>query len=157
MPPKILATQRKSALRQRAIANGYRSGLEDAVSTSLHKRGCKDFDYEQHTLRYTIPSRVARYTPDFVLPNGIVVETKGWWWPADDRKKIALVVQDWPSLDLRIVFSNPQTPISKGSKTTYAMVCEKFGIPFAKGDIPLSWLEEPPNGASLALLENMRK
>ncbi len=33
--------------------------------------------YEGYTLRYTVPAKVGRYTPDFLLPNGIVIETKG--------------------------------------------------------------------------------
>ncbi len=144
---------RTSAARARAIKAGYRSGLEDNISKSLQRRGC-DFDYEQHTLRYNVPSRISRYTPDFVLPNGIVVESKGLW-DAEDRKKIALVREQFPRLDLRMVFSNPNAKITKASKTTYSMVCAKLGIPCAAKDIPSSWLEEPPNGASLALLESM--
>jgi hypothetical protein len=125
----------KSKVRALALAKGFRSGLEDAVAASLNKRGIPDYTYEKHTVRYLVPSRMARYTPDFVLPNGIVVETKGQWTPAD-RQKIELVVRQFPELELRMVFSNPNAKIQKASKTTYAMVCEKIGIPYAAKDIP---------------------
>ena len=144
---------RTSAARAKAIKAGYRSGLENTVSKSLQARGC-DFDYEQHTLRYDVPASTHKYTPDFVLPNGIVVETKGMW-DAADRKKIALVKAQYPRLDLRMVFSNFKAKITKVSKTTYAMVCDKMGIPYAAKDIPTEWLNEPPNGASLSIIESL--
>lgn len=147
---------RKSTVRQVALAKGFRSGLEDNVASSLTARGVTDFTYEQHVIRYLIPARTARYTPDFCLPNGIVVETKGIW-ECDDRQKIELVLKQYPELELRIVFQNPRAKIRKGSPTTYAMVCEKLGVKFAAKDIPQSWLEEPPHTASLAILESIRK
>lgn len=142
--------------RQIAVAKGFRSGLEDTVSSSLSARGVEGFTYESHVVRYLVPSRIARYTPDFVLPNGIVVETKGRWEP-DDRQKIELVMKQFPELELRLVFNNPRAKINASSKTTYAMVCEKLGIKFAAKDIPSAWLEEPPHEASLAILESMKK
>lgn len=147
---------RKSAKRQIALAHGFRSGLEDTVSASLTARGVEGFTYEEHVVRYLVPARSARYTPDFCLPNGIVVETKGRWLP-EDRQKIELVMRQYPELELRIVFNNPKAKIQPGSKTTYAMVCEKLGIKYAAKDIPQSWIEEPPHEVSLAILESMKK
>jgi hypothetical protein len=150
-PPK---TVRLSAIRKAALAKGYRSGLEDTVSKSLDARGM-DYDYERHVIRYDIPARTAKYTPDFVLPNGMVIETKGLW-TSDDRKKIALVKAQHPDIDLRMVFNNPQAKISKGSKTTYADVCIKLGVPFAPKDIPSAWLNEPRNEASVRAIEKLK-
>ena len=141
--------------RQRAVAAGYRSGLEEKVAASLRARGAA-FTYEQHVIRYDVPSRQARYTPDTVLANGIVVETKGRW-VAEDRKKLKLVREQHPLLDLRIVFSRSSTRISKTSATTYAKIAATLGIPYADGDIPQAWLDEPVNEASLALIERFRK
>ena len=146
----------KSKVRAAALALGFRSGLEERVADSLRFREIEGFTYEQHTVPYTVPARVSRYTPDFVLPNGIVVETKGRW-VTEDRQKIALVRGQYPDLDLRIVFQNPNAKISKASKTSYADICVKLGIPFAPKDIPTSWLKEPPNWESLAILERLRK
>lgn len=151
-----MATPKKLSVRARAIANGYRSGLEETIAASLNARGCTDWIYEKHVLPYTVPARTARYTPDVCLPNGIVCELKGLW-DSDDRKKLGLIKEQFPGLELRMVFSNARAKISKVSKTTYAMVCEKLGIPYATKDIPSSWLEEPPHERSLAILESLRK
>ena len=77
-----------------------------------------------------------------MLPNGIIVETKGRFTPAD-RQKHLLVQKQFPELDIRFVFSNPNQKINKGSKTSYAMWCEKNGFLYAKGLIPKEWLMEP--------------
>ena len=53
-----------------------------------------------------------------------------------------MVQQQHPDLDIRFVFSNPLTRISKKSKTTYAMWCEKHGFQYAKGLIPEAWIQE---------------
>ena len=80
------------------------------------------------------------YCPDFVLPNHVYLEAKGYWAPAD-RRKILAVKKDNPDMDLRMVFQAPYNKINKNSKTTYAMWCEKHDIPWtAYHDIPIDWL-----------------
>lgn len=135
-----------SALRGRAA--GYRSGLEVAVARQLEELGVP-FEYEQFTIRYTVPERLAKYTPDFILPSGIVIETKGRFVTAD-RTKHRLIREQFPDLDIRIVFSNPNATIGKKSKTTYAMWSERLGIPYAKGTIPAAWLKEKPSKSRIA-------
>ncbi len=130
----------KQTPAQRARAAGYRSGLEDRTAAHLNQLGVS-FQYEQHPVYYTKPSRLSRYTPDFLLPNGIVIETKGRFVTADRQKHILIKAQH-PDLDVRLVFSNPKTRISKNSKTTYQMWSEKHGFLFAKGDIPADWIAE---------------
>lgn len=97
--------------------------------------------FESKTFKYTQPSTEHRYTPDFPLPNGIIVETKGRFLPAD-RKKHLLVRKSNPDIDVRFVFQNPNARISKTSKTTYADWCDKNGFLYAKGLIPDEWLKE---------------
>ena len=121
---------------------GYRSGLERKVQQQLADLGVS-YRYEEDVIRYVKPETKHRYTPDFVLPNGIIVETKGQFI-SDDRKKTKLVLSQHPNLDLRIVFSNPNRRISKSSKTTYAMWCDKEKIPYAKATIPAEWIAEAP-------------
>lgn len=129
-----------SALKGRAA--GYRSGLEEAVAEQLRRRGI-DFTYEGYPLKYVVPERLAKYTADFVLPNGIIIETKGRFVTAD-RTKHRLIKEQYPDLDIRFVFSNPNATIGKKSKTTYAMWCERLGILYAKQLIPDVWLKERP-------------
>lgn len=137
--------------RQRAIAAGYRSGLEERTASFLSERGIA-FAYEEKTVHYVRPARAAKYTPDFLLPNGIIVETKGRF-VTDDRQKMILIKDQHPELDIRMVFSNPKTRISKQSATTYAMWCDRHGFPYAKGDIPTDWLNETPNPVAIAAIE----
>ena len=138
-----MAKKKKVNARARAIKNGYRSGLEETVANYLQDRNIS-FEYEDkaNIIKYIVPAKGHTYLPDFKLPNGIIVETKGRFLLAD-RKKHELIKQQHPEIDIRIVFSNSKTRISKSSKTTYGMWCEKMGIPYADKEIPQSWLEEP--------------
>lgn len=136
-----------------AAAYGWRSGLEKQVGDQLDNRGIV-YEYEKLTIPFRI-EETRHYTPDFVLWNGIVAETKGRFVSAD-RKKIKLIKKQYPTLDLRLVFSNPNARISKSSKTTYAKWCADHGIPFAKQFIPEAWLTEPANNRSLALIQEIK-
>lgn len=129
-----------SKARRAALKHGYRSGFEHKVSEQLTEQKI-EFGYEDTTIEYIIPERKSKYTVDFTLPNGILVETKGRWVAAD-RKKHLLIKKQHPELDIRIVFQNPKAKISKGSKTTYASYCDKHGIRWAEKQIPESWLKE---------------
>ena len=76
-----------------------------------------------------------------MLPNGIIVESKGRFVVAD-RKKHLYVQKQHPDLDIRFVFSNSKAKISKGSKTTYADWCSKNRFLFADKLIPEEWINE---------------
>ena len=52
------------------------------------------------------------------------------------------VKEQHPELDIRFVFSNSKTKISKKSKTSYGMWCEKHGFPYANKLIPKDWINE---------------
>ncbi len=114
----------------------YRSKLEERLATLLTTLGIS-YEYESEKVSYTIQHH---YTPDFVLPNHTYLEAKGYW-DAADRRKILAVKKDNPDMDLRMVFQAPYNTISKKSKTTYAMWCEKHDIPWTSyHNIPLDWL-----------------
>ncbi|WCD55427.1 endonuclease I [Pseudomonas phage phi 21A] len=119
----------------------YRSGLEERNVAHCKKLGV-DPGFETHYLTYVVPERTAKYNPDLFLPNGIIVETKGIFETAD-RQKHLLVREQYPELDIRLVFSSSKSKIYSGSKTTYADWCEKHGILYADKLIPASWLKEP--------------
>jgi hypothetical protein len=117
----------------------YRSWLEADTAYQLKKQKIK-FEYETQKIVYVVPAQTHVYTPDFVLPNGIIVETKGIW-SADDRKKMGLIKEQHPDIDVRMVFGL-DNKISKNSKTRYSTWCEKRGIKYAIGSIPEEWLHE---------------
>lgn len=135
-------------------ADGYRSGLEKRVGDSLEDRGVP-FEYEALKVPFVQPAKNRRYTPDFILPNGIVIEAKGRL-TTKNRQKHKFIQDSHPDLDLRFVFSNMNRTISKRSSTTYAEWCDRYGFLCADKTIPLEWLEEPPNEVSLAVLEEIR-
>lgn len=136
----VKAGKRGGPTNAAAIANGYRSGLEDRVALELSKIGIKDC-YEILKIPFLQPEKKRTYTPDFVLPNGVIVETKGIFTVAD-RQKHLWIKDQHPHLDIRFVFSNSRSKIRKGSKTTYAMWCTKNGFDYADKSIPLEWINE---------------
>ena len=119
---------------------GYRSGLEDRISKQL-KSLSVPVKYEEMKIKYAI-NEARTYTPDFELPNGIIIESKGRFVVAD-RKKHLLIKKQHPDLDIRFVFSNSRAKINKGSKTTYGMWCDKHGFLYADKLIPEEWIKWP--------------
>ena len=122
-----------------AIKHGYRSGLEDKISEQL-KSLSVPVKYEEFKIIYEV-NEIRSYTPDFELPNGIIIESKGRFVSAD-RKKHLLIQKQHPLLDIRFVFSNSRAKINKGSKTSYADWCNKFGFLYADKLIPKEWIDE---------------
>jgi hypothetical protein len=130
----------KVKVRQRALRAGYRSGLEQDTAKFLKKRRI-GFTYEEMKIKWIDP-KIKTYTPDFVLDNGIIIETKGRFISPDRAKHLAVRNQH-PELDIRFVFTNSKSKLYKGSKTTYGMWCTKYDFKYADRYIPEAWLKEP--------------
>ena len=126
-------------IRREAIKYGYRSGLEHKLSQYLdslkHKYQYESIKIEWEDLAYRT------YTPDFILENGIIIETKGRFIVADRRKHLAIQKQH-PKLDIRFVFTNSRSKLSKGAKSTYAQWCFKHDFRYYDRIIPEDWLKE---------------
>ena len=126
---------------QVGLKYGFRSGLEISISEELDANKVK-YQYEKVKLTYVKPQKAHTYTPDFYLEaHDFYIETKGLFTSAD-RQKMRLVKEQHPEKDIRIIFSNSRSRISKKSKTTYAMWCEKYKFKYADKHIPLEWLNE---------------
>ena len=124
-----------------APTSKFRSGLEERIAKQLKDLGVK-YKYETLTILYTKPEESGRYTPDFILPNGIIIEGKGQF-VTSDRKKHKLIKQEFGNkYDIRFVFSNPQARIGKKTKTTYADWRSRYGFQYADKKIPQSWIDE---------------
>ena len=143
LEPQEMYRNRYAAARE----FGKRSGLEVAIERQMQALGIP-FLYEPGRIPYSKPHH---YIPDFILPNGIVVEAKGHF-ESSDRGKIKAVLAQYPDLDFRMVFSNSRTKIAKKSKTTYGKWCETLGIKYADGLIPASWFDEPIRSAAVTQL-----
>lgn len=129
--------------------------MEEKVSAQLAAAGV-NAKYEETKLAFNQPAKPRTYTPDFILPNGIVIETKGYFVP-EDRNKHVWVKAQHPGLDIRFVFSRSATPLYKGSKTTYASWCEKEGFKYADKLIPAEWLTEAKCSRRLAAIRSASK
>lgn len=122
-----------------ALKHGYRSGLEIKIKEYLRERNVP-IKYEKVKIEWE-DLMYRTYTPDFLLPNGIIIEVKGRFTSEDRRKHLAVKKQH-PYLDIRFVFENSKRKLSKGAKTTYGLWCEKHGFQYYDRIIPEEWLKE---------------
>ena len=99
-----------SERRRHAIKNGYRSGLEEDISKDLIGRGV-DFEYEKLKIQWQLIEQKT-YTPDFKLPNGIIIESKGMV-VAVDRMNHLKVKSHHTFLDISLLFSNSRAKLTK--------------------------------------------
>jgi len=134
LPKKALTT------RQKAIKAGYRSGLEENTAKMLTKMKVP-YTYEKTKIKWE-DFMIRTYTPDFVLHNGIIIETKGRFTAGDRRKHLEIRKQYGDKYDIRFVFSYSRSKLSRGAKSTYGEWCTKNGFLYADKTIPKEWLEE---------------
>lgn len=141
--------------QKKTSTHKFRSGFEEEITDVLDKRRVP-YKYEERKLPYTLTKN---YIPDIELPNGILVELKGEF-DLDDRAKMKAVKEQYPDLDIRIVFqqNNFLHKMSKESKKkrldkatkggkirkreTYKDWAEKHGYKCAVGTIPMEWIYE---------------
>lgn len=137
--------------------SAYRSRLEDSHSKFLEtcqkKVRYETFKIEWEDLKYR------KYTPDFLLDNGIIIESKGFF-DAEDRRKHLCVREQHPELDIRFVFDNALAKLNKGSTTTYADWCDANGFKWSHKVIPQEWIDESgecPTDLKLVKLKTEKK
>jgi hypothetical protein len=95
------------------------------------------FEYEPMRIPYEIKSK---YIPDFVLPNGIIIEAKGRLLAKDARKHRA-VKKKHPNLDIRFVFMSLATKV-ENSRFTHQEWANKYGFSYYEKIIPKAWIDE---------------
>ncbi len=118
----------------------YRSKFEQLVAEQLKVLKAKA-EYETKKIKYTTPATEHTYTPDWVLPNGIIIEAKGRF-TTSDRKKHLLIKEQHPELDIRFVFQRASQPIYKHAKTSYADWCDKNGFKYSDKIVPKEWMKK---------------
>lgn len=138
----LLAMPRTFNRKPPQLVGKYRSKFEAQIAQDLEARGVP-FHYEPFKVPYNKPVRQSTYTPDYVLPNGIIVEAKGYFESADRTKHILVKAQN-PHLDIRFVFQNSNNKLTKGSKTTYGDWATKNGFKYTDKHIPEEWVNEQP-------------
>ena len=134
--PKKYAKRKAIPVEQRKLRSGY----EKKVRKCLEENKVQ-YTYESMVIKYVVPETKRSYTPDFILPNGVIIEAKGYW-DAESRRKMALVVEQNPDLKIKMLLQRDNT-ISKKSKTKYSDWATARGIECAvspQGIIPEEWL-----------------
>ena len=120
------------------IFNRYRSDLEGLVADQLEKQEVKfTFEPKLNRIGYSVPKK---YTPDFLLPNGILIEVKGWF-KAEDQRKHKLIKEQHPELDIRFVFQKLKNKV-QGGRFTCEEWCKKYNFLYAESIVPNSWIHE---------------
>ncbi len=114
----------------------FRSQFEKNTALSLKSEGV-DFEYETLRIKYT---KLAVYTPDFIFPNGVIIEAKGYF-RSQDRTKHILIKQQTDH-DIRFLFMNAYQRLNKNSDTTYAKWCDQYGFMWCHKKIPNEWLSK---------------
>lgn len=127
----------KRKIRQASVIKPFKSNFEYGIAVNLRKRKVK-FEYESKRIGYT---KSHSYTPDFILPNGIIIEAKGRF-TGEDRAKHLLIKEQHPEYDIRFVFQRAQQPLRKGSPKTYADWCDEHGYQWSDKTIPIKWIKE---------------
>ena len=136
---------------------GYRSGLEKKLADELKALKVK-FSYESLKIEWE-DLAYRTYTPDFILNNGIIIESKGMFTASDRRKHIAIKRQH-PKLDIRFIFENSRRKLRKGAKSTYGEWCYKYSFPYSNRVVPEEWLKEKGknnHGKFIAFTGNKRR
>lgn len=129
-----------------------KSGLEKAIAEQLDQHGIK-YGYETIKLPWNDRNPRAQcgdcgaksvfqkriYIPDFILPDGSIIEGKGRL-TSDDRKLLKGVRALNPDVVIRIIFGR-DNKLSKKSTTRYSDWTESNGFEFVIGaTIPTKWL-----------------
>lgn len=133
--------RRRARGTSKATDSKYKSSLEQLIALGLEARGVPVL-YETQTLEYVEPATDHKYTPDFILPNGIIIEAKGYL-TSEDRTKMKQVKASNPFSDIRFVFQRATNKLNKKSPTTYGDWATKYGFPFAERLVPDAWIQEP--------------
>ena len=134
-----MAKAKNMTQKQVGLTYGFRSGLEETVAEQLKAAGI-DPKFEAIKLPFTELKR-RTYTPDFPVTDTIIIETKGRFLTSD-RMKMLEVKRQYPSIEFRFIFTNSKQRISKVSKTTYGVWCERNGFKYADKLVPNEWIKE---------------
>lgn len=106
----------------------YRSKFEGEVAKVLKGSYAR---YEPFMISYV---KVHTYKPDWILPNGIILEAKGRF-KSEDRAKHLLIKEQHPDLDIRFIFKF-NNKLYKSSKTRYSDWCKQYGYKYAFQRLP---------------------
>ena len=115
-------------------SKGFRNQFEERLGSFLDDKRIA-YEYETLVLGYTLEGK---YKPDFILPNGIIIEAKGFF-RTHAQRALRAVKKKHPKLDIRLVFYNQNQKV-QGSKLKCYEWAVKYKFKFANGSIPEEWI-----------------
>jgi len=140
--------------RGRTRKSGLRSGFEERIAKELDDAKVK-YTYETKSFTYVEPlrknlahcgacgstdlRRTGRYTPDFVLRSGLIIEAKGRF-TAGDRRKMKAMKKQHPDVKIVMLFMRDNA-LSRKSKTFYSDWCMENDYDFSIGTLKQEWLK----------------
>ena len=128
--------KKKPVTKKEKTKKTFRSLFEESIACNLTKRKVQ-YDYESIDISYTT---IRKYKPDFILSNGIIIEAKGYFRSADQRKH-KLIKEQHPDLDIRFVFQKASARV-QGSQMTCAQWCDTYKFQYSETYIPKNWIDE---------------
>ena len=132
------------------MAIKYRSKFEEEIAEKLKGSRAR---YEKLIIPFY---KIHTYKPDWVLPNGGIIEGQGRFTSYDIAKHL-LIKEQQPSLDIRFVFTNSRVKLYKGSKTSYGQWCLKHNFRYYDRIIPEDWLKEKGKNIHLNFIKFVGK
>lgn len=120
----------------------FKSGLEKRFAEQMLQKNVGAL-YEADRFKFIKPSH---YVPDFKITDGVYVETKGYFSPSN-RSNLLCFREQYPDIDIRMVFQNSRNRLNTHSKTTYANWCDSHGFKWwdIRDGLPIHWWEELKN------------
>lgn len=142
---KVSPRVKAARTRREAVKEGFRSAFEQQLAESFK---CQ-YEYETEVLEWQY-NKVKKYTPDFILikkdGSKMYIEAKGRFF-SQDRTKMKEIRKQHPDKDIRIIFLDGTTKLSKTSNTTYMEWAKRNGFKAhdckrGKPTLPLEWEKE---------------
>ena len=115
-------------------SKGFRNQFEERLGSFLDDRRVA-YEYETLVLSYTLEGK---YKPDFILPNGIIIEAKGFF-RTNAQRTLRAVKKKHPKLDIRLVFYNQNQKVQGSNLKCYEWAV-KYKFKFADKNIPEEWI-----------------
>ena len=127
------------------MAIRYRSKFEEEIAEKLKGSRAR---YEKLIIPFY---KIHTYKPDWVLPNGVIIEGKGRF-TSYDRAKHLLIKEQQPSLDIRFVFKY-DNKLHKTSKTRYSEWCKRHDFKYSFTEVPKEWIREKKKSITVSDVE----
>lgn len=115
---------------------GFKSKLEKDFAGLMFCSGLA-FSYEPDRFAFVTQTH---YTPDFKIKKNVYIETKGYFSPSN-RSRLLSFREQFPQIQIYLMFQRADNYLDKKSKTTYAQWCDQHGFKWAdiRKGIPKHW------------------